>query len=241
LLTGSLNRPVCRLVESTLIAGGTALRAELGRGLVALSQCAVGAGDAALELVPARVARVRFEVDLVLEHCTMLAERAIVRLGPWPGLPPGPDRPWLVSSQACAFLALSPRRPRETAILRGDADALARGTLSWQAAHDALEVDLFTAADEAAAGTMPSLARDVQSQWVRFWGPSHMTRILGPHGGRSFPSVRLMYRSIPGRLEPADLILDRDYHPGRDRLDIGADLALQGIAPRAAGPGVRRP
>jgi serine/threonine-protein kinase len=235
-----VNRPVCRLVESTLIADGTALRVELGRGLVALSQSAVAARDAAVELVPARVARARFDVDLTLEHCTMLSERAIFRLGPWPGEPPGPDRPWLVTSQACAFLALS-RRPRETAILRGDANALARGTISWQAAHDVLDVDLFAAADDGSAAPISSLAREVQSQWVRFWGPSHMTRIVGPQGGRNFPSVRLLYRPIPGRIEPADLILDRAYHPGRDRLDVGADLSLQGIVPRSAGPGTRRP
>jgi serine/threonine-protein kinase len=146
-----------------------------------------------------------------------------------------------VTSQACAFRALSPRRTREAALLRADADALARGTLSWQAAYDALDVDLFTAADEGSASTLPSPARDVQSQWVHFWGPSRMTRIAGPHGGRSLPSVRRLHRPIPGRIEPADLILDRDYHPGRDRLDVGADLALQGIVPRAAGPGTRRP
>ena len=241
LFTVPVDRPVCRLVESTLIAHGTALRAELGRGLVALSQCAVGAGGAVLELVPARVMRSRFDVDLLLDQCTMVAERSIIRLGPWPGQAPGPDRPWLVTSQNCAFLDLSPRRPRETALLRGDADALARGTLFWQALNDAIDVDQFTAADGGPASTGHSPWRDVLAQWVHFWGPSHMSRIAGPYGSRRLPSVRLLDRPHPGRIEPADLILDRDYHPGRDRLDVGADLARQGIVPRSARPGVRRP
>src|SRR5262249_25035980 len=40
------DRPVCRLIDSTLIANGTAVRAEVGRGLIALTECAVAAGDA---------------------------------------------------------------------------------------------------------------------------------------------------------------------------------------------------
>jgi serine/threonine-protein kinase len=233
LFTVAVDRPVCRLVESTLIAHGTAMRAELGRGLVALSQSAVAAGEAALELVPARVARGRFDVDLLLDQSTIVAERSLVRLGPWPGLPLGPDRPWLVTSQNCAFLALSPRRPRETALLRGDADALARGTLFWQALNDALDVDVFTAAEDGTAATSPSPLRDVQAQWVQFWGPGHMSRIAGPHGPRGRPVVQLLDRPRPGRVEPADLILDRP--------DVGADLSRQGILPRAARPLGRRP
>ena len=90
--------------ESVLISGGTALRVELGRGFVALTQCAIAAGTSAVELLPSRVSRQRFEADLVMDHCTMTSEHSIIRLGPWPGLPPGPDRPWLITSQNCAFL-----------------------------------------------------------------------------------------------------------------------------------------
>ncbi len=45
------------------------------------------------------------------------------------GLPPGPDRPWLITSRNCAFLAMYDRKTRETVLLRADADALARGGL----------------------------------------------------------------------------------------------------------------
>ena len=80
-----IDRPVCRLVGSVLITGGRLLEAKLGRGLVAVSQCAIAAGGPAIELLPAKVARHRFEADLVLEQCTLTSERAIIRMGSWPG------------------------------------------------------------------------------------------------------------------------------------------------------------
>ncbi|HEX3448343.1 MAG TPA: hypothetical protein VHS97_08825, partial [Isosphaeraceae bacterium] len=85
-----VDRPVCRMDESVLITGGTALRAELGRGMIALTQCAFAAGTSAVELLPSRVSRQRFEADLVINRCTMTSERSVIRLGPWLGLPPGP-------------------------------------------------------------------------------------------------------------------------------------------------------
>ena len=60
----------------------------------------------------------------MLDRCTLTSERTIVRVGPWPGLAPGPDRPWLITSRNCAFLGLSGRSPRETLLLRCDAQAL---------------------------------------------------------------------------------------------------------------------
>ena len=41
-------------------------------------------------------------------------------------------------------------------MLRGDADALARGTVFWQAANEALDVDLLTAADDGPATISPN-------------------------------------------------------------------------------------
>ena len=107
LFSFAIDRPVCRLVDCVLITGGRALQAELGRGLVALSQCAVAAGGTAIELKPANVARHRFDADLVLDRCTLTSERTIVACVRWPGLAPGPDRPWLITSRNCAFLGTS--------------------------------------------------------------------------------------------------------------------------------------
>jgi len=225
-----IDRPVCLLAESVLITNGTALRAELGRGMVALKQTAIAAGDVAIDLIPSRVARWRFEADLSLENCTLAAERTIVRTGPWPGLPPGPDRPWLITSQNCAYVATYDRKTRETVLLRPDPAALANGAIFWQATNDAAEVDVF-----AALGDGPvqiARRRDVSSQWVSLWGRNHMQFVSGPRGPGSAPSVRLREKLHPGRVEPADLILDPDYHPGRDRLSVGADLGRQGIVPK---------
>jgi serine/threonine-protein kinase len=226
-----INRPLCLLVESLLITSGIALKAELGRGLVALQQTAIAAGDAAIDLVPSRVSRSRFEADLSLENCTLTAERTIVRAGPWPGKAPGPDRPWLITSRNCAFLASYARPTRETVLLRADPSALANGSVFWQANNDAADVDIFTALSEGPIQI--SRTRDVFHQWVSFWGQNHIQRVSGPRGAGSPPSVRLRERLHPGRVEPADLILDPDYHPGRERLTVGADLGRQGIVPKA--------
>ena len=212
-----------------MITKGTALRAELGRGLVALAECAIAAGDAGIELVPARVSRARFNADLVMDHCTLTSERAIVALGPWPGSP-GPDRPWLITSRNCAFLAMYDRRTRETVLLRADADALARsGFVAGQRRR--VDVDCFTAVGDA----LPSQnrPRDVHLQWIHFWGYRHMNgRITGPRGAGSQPSVRFLDKLRPGRVEPADLLLNRDYHPDRDTLNVGADLGWLGVTSR---------
>jgi serine/threonine-protein kinase len=220
-----VDRPVCRLVDSLLITGATALKAELGLGLVALSQCAVAAGGTGVELVPAKVARQRFEADLWLDHCTMTSEHSIIRMGAWPGRAPGPDRPCLITSQSCAFLAMYDRPTRETVLLRADADALASGAVFWQAADDDADVDYFVAAGEGLPG--PFRARDVQQQWVQFWGRSHMRHIDGPHGSGTAPSVRFREKLHPGRVEPVNLVLE----PGRSQLAVGADLGRQGITP----------
>jgi serine/threonine-protein kinase len=222
-----VDRPVCLLDESLLITNGTALKADLGRGLIALRQTAVAAGETAIDLSPSRVARWRFDSDLALENSTLTSERTIIRMGPWPGATPGPDRPWLITSQNCAFIASYDRPTRETVLFRADPSALAHGSVFWQAFNDAADVDIFTALSDAPVQSGRS--RDVVSQWVSFWGRNHMRQVAGPRGAKSSPSVQLRGKLHPGRVEPADLILD----PGRQRLTIGADLARQGIVAKS--------
>jgi serine/threonine-protein kinase len=225
------------MLESLLITSGTAVRAEVGRALVALSRCALAAGTDDIELIPSNVARRRFEADLWLDGCTLASQTNIIRMGPWPGLAPGPDRPWLITSLHNAFLGTYERRVSETVLLRADEEAMAQGTVFWQGFGDAVEVDAFTAVGETPP---PNRPRDVVFQWVNFWGPNHMREVTGPHAGTNLPSVRLLDRPRPGRVEPADLILDPDYHPGRLRLDVGADLFELGISPKNLGSGRRR-
>jgi serine/threonine protein kinase len=231
LFSSGVDRPICHLDGSVLITVGTALSAEVGRGLVALTQCAVAAGIDAVKLSPAAVSRHRFDAALVLEHCTMTSERSIIRIGRWNGLAPGPDSPWLISSTNCAFLAMYDRKARETVLLRADAEALERGVVSWQAKDDAVDVDFFTAVGEG----LPVLyrSRDLQSQWIHFWGNNHMSgRLTGPHGTGTAASVRFFDKLHPGRIEPVDLVLNPDHHPDRETLNVGADLTRLGIAVR---------
>ena len=219
---------MCRIHESVLITGGTALKAELGRGLVALTQCAIAAGTSAVELLPSRsvTTTIRSRPDTGPLHNGIGTFRYPARSVDWQA--PGPDRPWLITSQSCAFLAAYDRKSRETVLLRADADAIARGTVSWQAKDDAVDVDFFIAAADA---PLPSnRPRDLQNQWMDYWGKPHISgRMTGPRGG-SAPSIRLWERLRPGRVEPFDLILN----PDRGMLNVGADLGWIGPKPRTA-------
>jgi serine/threonine-protein kinase len=229
-------RPVCVIGESTLIAQGGAIRAEIGSGLVALFQTALAASGDAIELVPAAVARARFAADLVLNHCTLASETNIVRLRAWQGTDPGPDRPWIIQTEYCAYLGSYDRRVSDTVLLRADRDAMARGLAFWQAIGDAVEVDRFVAMqDEPPSGR----SRDVVVQWVNLWGGNHQREITGPRAGSNLRSVRLFEPLKAGRVEPQDLILDPDHHPRRSPQDVGADLSRQDVLPRS-GPGGRR-
>jgi serine/threonine-protein kinase len=231
------DRPACILAESILITGGAGIRTEIGRGIVALTQCALAAGTDAIELFPSRVARRRFAADLWLDHCTLASQSNIIRLGPWPGRSPGPDRPWLITTNHSAFLGTFDRRVSDPVLLRADEESLAQGAVFWQGTGDAVDVDAFTA---VGVEPPPNRPRDVILQWVNFWGNNHMRELTGPRAGTNLPSVRLFDRLRPGRIEPADLILDPDYHLGRPRLDVGADLFGLGISRKSSQGGRRR-
>ncbi len=118
-------------------------------------------------------------------------------------------------------------------LLRADADALARGTIFWQESDDLVDVDFFHAAGEGLPVNF-NRTREFQHQWVDFWGSNHIKRVSGPRGSGSGLRVRFKGKLRPGQVEPVDLVLDPEYHPGRDGLNVGADLARQGITADAA-------
>jgi serine/threonine-protein kinase len=236
LFAGPVDRPVCRLIDTILIANGAALRANIGRGLVALTGCAVAGDETALALEPADVARRSFAADLWLDRCTLVSGRSIIRLGPWSGLPPGPDRPWLISSRQSAFFARTDAKTREATLLRVDADAFAGGCLFWSADGDAYDLDDVIAGQETAV--VPANPREtVVHRWDRFWGSNRVGRALsGPHR----PGTRLREWPRPGQIEPSDLILEQVAQPQRAQPDVGAELPRLGISPRPLRPGPRR-
>jgi serine/threonine-protein kinase len=156
------------------------------------------------------------------------SEGSFVTLGSWPGTAPGPDRPWLVSTKDSAFLAGYDRSgvSTESVLLRVAEDSLERGALCWQAANASFEVVHFTGRTGQALA-MPRRP-DVTRQWIKLWGDAHMQNVTGPIWPRgaavSSPSVRFYDRLQSGKVVPADLELDRGYHPGRPRMNLGADL-----------------
>jgi serine/threonine protein kinase len=218
-LDESGDRPVARLIDCLLMTGGEALTADLGRGVVAVENCAIAAGTAAFVLRPARVARGRFEADLQLDRCTILAERDAVRLGAWRGTAEGPDRPWLVATRECAWLDPFDRAgaPSTALILRADTDALARGVLIWQSQADAFGLNAFLATGDDAP--RPSSFPDLRRDWVAVWGPTH---VLGPV--EASVVVRTpRERILPGKVQPADLaLLPPDPRRG-PAVSVGAD------------------
>lgn len=224
----STDRSICLLNDTLLITGGDALQAEVGRGFIAFTNCAMAVGGTAFELRPAKVARNRFDAELWIDHCTVTAEGNFVSLGTWPGSNPGPGRPWLVSTNDSVFLASYDRSSvaTESVLLRAEPDSLSRGALFWQSTNDAFDVVHFL----ARSGIPPATPRrpDVHRQWVKLWGENHIRNVTGPLWPKgsvvSTPSVRFHDRLQPRSVSPADLELDSSYHPGRPRLNLGADL-----------------
>ncbi len=233
---GPVDRPVCRLIDTILIASRTALRADLGRGLVALSNCAVASDETTIELNPAdaRVARGRFTADLWLERTTLMAGHSIVALGRWPALGTGPYRPWVVNSRLSAFLTLADTRPSEAVFVRVDADAFAGGCLFWQSENDAFELDHVAAAGESVPPA--SRTRDLPNQWAQFWGSNRRATIAPARSAVH----RQHERPRPGSIEAADMRLDMTLRGPNGPIAVGADLARLGVQPRAARPGAPR-
>ncbi len=225
-LTTSTDRPTARLKNCLIWTGGDAISAEVGRGVVALENCLVISGGPAFSLWPQKVDREKFEADLVLESCTIADDRTAVLLGPWPGDPDGPSRPWLVSTRSCVF-------PRTQvggagALLQVDPEAMTRGVLFWQSASDAYDVGRFVAPTGPQPANVPS--PDVKRQWMDLWGINHTRRDRGPDPRRN--EVVLRYadkdRPKPGKVVPAALELDT-----KQMKDVGVDFKNLPPAPKS--------
>jgi len=235
--TSAIDRPVCRIVDSVLLATGDVLHAEVGRGMIALTQCLVEAGGTIFTLNPAKVARNRFEADLWVEYCTLAAEKTFVLLGPWQGSTPGPDRPWLVSSRNSAYMASYVPLSKESVLLRVEPNSLSQGTLFWQGYYDAYEVVNFTARnDKPIVGNQ---FPDVGRNWIYFWGTNHFRNSSGPNKSTkatvAFPE-KLKAIATTANVVPGDLALDPDVHAGRQTLDLGADVRILQVPPTRKRP-----
>lgn len=222
--------PVCSLKNCVLITGGNALSLEIGRGLASLTNCALASGSDAITLIPEPVARDRFSAELRMDRCTVASEVNFVRFGPWSGSASGPDRPWLVSSHACAFLDAYDRgrTPSSAALLRTDPLALDCGSMLWQSDHDAYDITHFVV--RGSASPPPVSFPDVRRLWQNFWGPEHVREPIGEGYTPRFVADRLK----PGKVKPSDLVLG----PSSPRSGVpptGADLSWMGLSASKGG------
>lgn len=206
--------------------------ANVGRGLLAFFNCVIVSGQNAFSLNPGHVARSRLEADLVLTRCSIASENSIISFGRWTGSDPGPDRPWLVTTQNCLFVASYDKPDVPSVLLRADPVSLAHGTVFWQASGDAFEVPVFLA---TGATTPPSTSAsrkpDVNQQWASLWGEAHFHNVSGPKGPTGVPGTRLAAKLRVGDVEPADLAIDPNYPPRRSHHELGVDFTALGINP----------
>ena len=227
------DRPACRLVETLLISGAPTLEVAAARGVVSLEQCAVVGGTVGISLSPLPCRRDRFEADLWLDRCTVAAGTEFVQVGDWPGLAPGPERPWLISSRKSVYMDDWDRPGgRSATLLRVLGEGFYRGMALWQAAGDAYEVGHFAAAGE---GPPVALAGgiDVRRHWVELWGKSHVVGVSGPGKSGTGPGVRFVVGKLrASKVEPGDLALDPRERRGPD---VGANYSRLKLVPSARG------
>ena len=220
-----IDRPVCRLIDCVLITGGRAVHAELGRGLVALSNCARSPPEGRRSSsYPPRSREIGSRPTWMLDQCTLTSERTIVRMGRVAG--PGA---WAGSPLVDHLAKLR---------LSGESAA---GRRAKRSCSGATPMPLRAAASSGRPAMMPPRLIG-SSPWEKRLPPSNRPRdapapmgpVLGaqPHRSRLRPRAARQARRAfaseigPGRAtpEPADLILDATYHPDRPELTVGAEL-----------------
>ncbi|WZO99131.1 serine/threonine-protein kinase [Isosphaeraceae bacterium EP7] len=225
--------PTCLIRDSILMQGGGAvLVAEVARGLISLTNCAIAGGQDSIRLLPEEVSRSRFFAELQMTRCTITAGRAAITIGSWPTDPPGPDRPWLISSKECLFIDPFPERAMD--VLRADPDGLSSGVANWQGDRDVFQVQHFLGSSRS-NNTSSSIV-NVKRDWIDLWGPSHIRDAIGPIPSNRGPFARLVVdRPTPGTLKPGDLARDFSNTSETMRLrSVGADYGKLPAPARAS-------
>jgi serine/threonine-protein kinase len=221
------------VVDSLIQTGGTAIAIDISLGSLRLENALVIAGGAALEIAPPTESPERYAVELAVERSTLVAERDLVRLVARKNAI-RPNRPLVIHSRQSMWsdsFDWGPTTPALGVLFRTDPEAFARGALVWQSERDAYDVSRFILGGDAPPDPSRTIRPDVMTQWVDFWGPSHVTDAVGPTVREQNPPIRLKTgRLTPGRVDPSRLEVAQ-FAGGTSRpVPIGADLARIGLS-----------
>jgi hypothetical protein len=144
----------CVLSGAVLLSGRTGLHTRGAGTRVRLQQCVIVAGTEAFRFDPDPARSGRLNVHCLLDHTTVAAREAVIRLGD--SATAGPLlEPILVQSRDSLFLA--PFAAGPAAMLVGEGDALARGLLIWRGDGN---------------GYDKRLQGPAYSVWSNLWGPN---------------------------------------------------------------------
>ncbi|MDX2037926.1 MAG: protein kinase [Isosphaeraceae bacterium] len=219
-------RPCLIVDRSVLLAARDAIVAELGTGLISITNSLVEADrGAAFTFKPGSCARGRFDVKTRIEASTIVAARTFFRIGNWPGTPPGPDLPWLIWSRGSLYHDSSPHPKREAVLFRASAETLGHDVVFWQGDSNFLDLVGFRAVSDLAGPSRRENA-DLERLWTEYWGPVHVVKTSGPASRGALkgetPPLRFAASRDGRPLEGASrFALDPSAHPG-----LGADFAV---------------
>lgn len=205
---GPTDRALTTLRDCWLSTTGVALSAKVRHGVIRLENCLVAAGDA-FQLDPVASSSAPLRADLVLENCTILAERLGIALDGKSIENNFTGRPWLILSRACVF----PKGWREGGALLGvDPNAFAHSAVFWQSSNDLYEVSRFLSPLNRTEA--PPGSADLKRHWVDLWGLVHTRGDRGPDARRldHVLNFRDRDRSRTSRPRLNQLELDPNQH-----------------------------
>jgi serine/threonine-protein kinase len=170
---------VCQLLDSYVGADSHCLRFVGSQGVLRLSNCiAVTPGTIVsfeeLDLGGAQT----FQVDVIVEQCTMAASKSFFEVGEWIA-PVMPSRPMAFSTRDNLFcdpfeVAIgAAARTRSNIFLRYGGRTLQQGLLSWHSEYDAFSNDIHGYIQRKGSTANPR--QEFDQQWQAVWGRLHVT------------------------------------------------------------------
>jgi hypothetical protein len=188
----------CAIERSVLVSGraGVVL-SGVGTRLL-MRQTLLVAGTEGLHLLPGPACKGKANMQCLLDHVTVAAQRGVVRLGDAPEAGP-PGDPVRVQTRDCAFLNPFFGRPNKAGMLLYEGTALPRGLLVWQSQRDAFDRRLhFSTAQGDKLPDSPEEMRRGPLAWRALWGSSGMRDthpdliVLGSFEAKRWPLERLL-------------------------------------------------